>query len=345
MKNTKCLKAWFERHPHEQIVQRGLSSTARLYLNLLPESPKNWGQVNQNLNDNNSDPMEISGTSWVLDITDWWQQQEEPHSEYANLSNMACDIFSIIQHGVRVEASFPIGRDIVGWRQSKTTCENLQENVVVRQFGLPNDGILADDYSGMDTTDNENDLELKKEVEESMLHRMANFHNLLGIWQGSQNLRATQKESCAQNQQLTAVGYISDTEEIMKASRSNFQHDCAATFELSERSTLLPAVSVHDLPGRWTQVLNVRWIKWIDCHLADSDEDSAQESISDGKNWLDSNGGSDNPTASDDSWEADDESDVELENRIEAPQSAVHRDVSCSPNVPGLIQPTRRSME
>jgi len=48
---------------------------------------------------------------------------------------------------------------------------------------------------------------------------------------------------------MTAVGYISDTEQIIKAFWSNFQHDGVATFKLSERSPLAPALSANDLPG------------------------------------------------------------------------------------------------
>jgi hypothetical protein len=111
-----------------------LLTAARLYLNSPPEAPKNWGQTNPNLNDYHSDPMEISTTFWIPDITDWWRQQEETHSKYANLSNVARDIFSIIPHGVGVEASFSLGRDVIGWRQSKTTGETLRKKVIVRQF-------------------------------------------------------------------------------------------------------------------------------------------------------------------------------------------------------------------
>jgi len=90
---------------------------------------------------------------------------------------------------------------------------------------------------------------MKREAEEQKLHRMAKVHDFLEMWQGSQNLRATQKESRAQNKQITAVGYISDTEEIVKASWSNFQHDGAAAFKLSEKSPVPPALSAKDLPG------------------------------------------------------------------------------------------------
>jgi len=71
-------------------------------------------------------------------------------------------------------------------------------------------------------------MEIKREAEEKKLHGMAKVHNLLEMWQGSQNLRATQKESHAQNKQMTAIGYISYTKEIVKASWSDFQHDGAA---------------------------------------------------------------------------------------------------------------------
>jgi len=99
---------------------------------------------------------------------------------------------------------------------------------------------------------------MEKEAEERKLHRLAKVHDFLKMSQGSQNLRATQKESRTQKMQMTAVGYISDTEEIVKASWSLFQHDGAAAFKLSERSPLPPALSANDLPGGRTQILNVR---------------------------------------------------------------------------------------
>jgi len=58
-----------------------LLTAARLFLNSLPEAPKNCGQTNPNLNDFHSDPMQISGTFWLPDITDLWCQQEETHSK------------------------------------------------------------------------------------------------------------------------------------------------------------------------------------------------------------------------------------------------------------------------
>jgi hypothetical protein len=83
---------------------------------------------------------------------------------------------------------------------------------------------------------------------------MAKVHDFVEMWQGSQNLHATQKESCSQNKQMTAIGYILDTEEIVEVSWSLFEHEGAAVFKLSERSPLPPALSAKDLPGGRTQI-------------------------------------------------------------------------------------------
>jgi len=191
-------------------------------LNWPPEAPNHWGEINPNLDDYHSDPMEISSTFRIADITDWWRQQEEMHSKYANLSNVARNIFTIIPHGVRVEASFSLSRDVIGWRQVKTTHETLGKKVIVRQFARANNGILAGTDPESDTINTENELEMKKEVEERKLHRMVKVHNFLELWQGSQNRHATQKESRTQKKEMTALGYIPDMEEIVKASWSVF---------------------------------------------------------------------------------------------------------------------------
>jgi len=318
-------------------------TAVRLYLNPLPEAPKNSGQINPNLKDYHSDPMEISNTFWIPDITDWWRQQEETHSTYADLSNVARDIFCIIPHGVGVEASFSVGQDVIGWRQSKTTRKTLREKVVVRQFAWAHNGIWAGTDRELDTPHTENVSEMKKEGEDRNLHRMAKVHNFLEKWQGNQNLRATQKESGAQNKQITAVGYISDTEENVKASWSLFQHDGAGAFKLSERSPLPPGLSAKDLPGGRTPILNVCQSRRTNRHPVERDDDSAPESISDTDDWLNWNGDLDNPNGSRDDCAADDESDIGPNNGIEDPQCPELQDVTATPNVPGLVRPTRKS--
>jgi hypothetical protein len=158
-------------------------------------------------------------------------------------------MFSIIPHGVGVEASFSFGRDVIGWTKSNTIAETLGEKVVVRQFARAHNWILAATDPELDITNTENHSKIKKEGEESRLYRMANVHDYLEMWQGSQNLCATQKESRAQYDQMSSVGYISDTEEIVKASWSLFQQDGAAAFKLSERSPLPQALCEKDIPG------------------------------------------------------------------------------------------------
>jgi len=51
-----------------------LLTAARLYFNSPPEALIIWGQINPNFNDYHSNPMEISSTFWLPEITDWWSQ-------------------------------------------------------------------------------------------------------------------------------------------------------------------------------------------------------------------------------------------------------------------------------
>jgi hypothetical protein len=158
-------------------------------------------------------------------------------------------MFSIIPHGVGVEANFSLCRDGIGWKQSKMTWETFREKVVVRQIAPANNLILAGTDPALDTTNTDIDLEMKKDAEERQVHGIAKIHDFLEMWQASQNLHAIKKESHPQNKQMTAAGCFSDTEEIVKASRSLFQHEGATAFKLSERSPLPPALSAINLPG------------------------------------------------------------------------------------------------
>jgi len=142
---------------------------------------------------------------------------------------------------------------------------------------------------------------------------------------------------------MTAVGYSSDTEEIVKASWLLFQHDGAAAFKLSERSPLPPALSAKDLLACQTQILNVPRVRRINCHPVERHEDSTPECIPDTGNWLHWNAKLDNPNDSEDDCVADFESDLQQVNGIEDPECPEQWDVSAAPNVPGLIQPTWKS--
>jgi len=63
---------------------------------------------------------------------------------------------------------------------------------------------------------------MKQAAQKWKLHRIAKVHDVLEMWQGSQNLHATPKESWAQHMQMTAVEYILDAKEIGEASWSLF---------------------------------------------------------------------------------------------------------------------------
>jgi len=89
--------------------------------------------------------------------------------------------------------------------------------------------------------------------------------------------------------------------------------------------------------------LDVRRNKRIDRHPAESDEDSSPESISDTENRLNWNGDLDNPNAREDDWEADNESDMELENGSVDSETPEQWNVSAAPNVPGLIRPIQQT--
>jgi len=169
---------------------------------------------------------------------------------------------------------------------------------------------------------------------------MANDHDFLKMLQGSQNLCATQKESRTHNKEITAVGYISDTEVIVKPSRSNIQHDGPAALKLSERSPVPPSLSAKNLCGGQSQVVNVRWITRGDRHAVESAEVDAPEIISDTENWLRWNGNLDIPNRSEDKSEADNESDMELDSGLGDWETPDQLNGSAPPNVPRVIPVT-----
>jgi len=103
-------------------------------------------------------------------------------------------------------------------------------------------------------------MEMFQEVEENKLHNIANIHNLLEMWQGTQTPPTPQKESHTQNKHMTAIGYILDTEEILTASWLNSQHDGVPKFKLSVWSPLPSALLAKHLPGEQTQLKKVRRI-------------------------------------------------------------------------------------
>src|SRR5205085_11731697 len=76
-----------------------------------------------------NDPEEITASFWYSDVGGWWLKQETSMGEYRDLAKMARDIFSVMPHGVGVESSFCLGRDVIEWRQCRTTGVILQQKV------------------------------------------------------------------------------------------------------------------------------------------------------------------------------------------------------------------------
>jgi hypothetical protein len=242
-----------------------------------------------------------------------------------------------------MEARLSLGQDVVSWWQSKTASETLREKVVVRQFARANHRVLEGVDAELYSTNTEHDLEVKKEADERKLHRMAKVHNVLEMWQGSQNLCAIQTESHAHNKQMTTAGYIPDTEQIIKAFLSLFQHDGAAAFKLSETSPLLPTLTAKNLPGGRTQILIVGQINKINHRPVEGDEHSPPEHISDTEDRLNWNGDLHNAYNSKDDCVAQVESGKVQGNAIKDLRWSDKRNVSAAPNVPGFIWPTRKS--
>jgi hypothetical protein len=93
---------------------------------------------------------------------------------------------------------------------------------------------LAGNNPVSNTTNTENSSAMTIEAKEQTLHKIAKVDNFLYMWQGRQNLGDIQKESGAHIEQMTAIGYLSDMEDIVNASWSLFHRGGAAACELSE---------------------------------------------------------------------------------------------------------------
>jgi len=142
---------------------------------------------------------------------------------------------------------------------------------------------------------------------------------------------------------MPAVGYISDTLKITKPSWSNFELDGAAVLKSSETSTLPSSFPAKVPPRGPTQVLNVSWIKRIDCHPAACDEASQSESILNTENkrtWI-----ADlyNPNHWEGNLVADTESNREVDNDIKDLESPEQCDVGTTANHPEMILQIKRS--
>ena len=130
--------------PARVLPQDRLMEVARKYIKSVNADPAALGQhppKTDNLKSEN--PQELTAAFWKPDVAAYWQEHEDSCTEYAPLARMARDVFSVIPHGIGVEASFSLGCDVLGWRQCRTSGDMLQKKVIVRQFSRSNPGILA----------------------------------------------------------------------------------------------------------------------------------------------------------------------------------------------------------
>lgn len=139
------------------------------------------------------------------DITDWCGQQEKTHSNIADFSIAEWDLFPIIPCGVGVEGSHSLVQDVTGWRQSTVTHKTILEEVVVRQFGRDDSGILGGNNAALNTAKTEHNFVMKRVVGERKSRWMAIVHSCLVMSQGSLNVCATKKESCTRNKKTSAM--------------------------------------------------------------------------------------------------------------------------------------------
>jgi hypothetical protein len=102
-------------------------------------------------------------------------------------------------------------------------------------------------------------------------------------------------------------------------------------------------MSAKNLRGGQAHVVNGRQIIWIDRHPTESDEDCAPERISDRENGLYRNRDLDIPIDNEEHWDAENESEIELDNTVEDTETPAQRHVRAALNVPELIRHTRRS--
>jgi len=221
--------------------------------------------------------MEIGSRISVLDITIWWSQQEDMDLNYVNLSNVAHNIFCTILHGGGLEASFSHRRDVFGWRVSRTRGATLCEKFSVRHFAAASHGILACGEPVFDTMNTDNLLDMEWEEEWKNLHSMPMVDDFFGMRQGNQNLHATHMESRAQNKHMSAIEYISDTEETVNACWLHYHSERVAEFQLSERSPVPPTWSAKDRAGGQTEVFSICTIKPIKIYPGKSHEDISPE--------------------------------------------------------------------
>jgi len=255
-----------------------LVGIARQYLENSRIDAASIGQINpandDSLTDPDANPNDVTGSFWSPSVAAWWKQQVNTASEYAPMAEMARDIFSVIPHGVGVEASFSLGRDVIGWRQSKTSGSTLQQKVVVRQWARSNQGILADTFSD---TLLDNDVEGKVDAEQSKLKKLATLTDFMHWSKRSSELRAAQKKLRAQNSNKCSHGFISDEEEFSASSWDAFDDNGEGAFDTFISNKKPTAVNLGKVNTRYALQEYVKRIPRVDRQAGTTDVDTDED--------------------------------------------------------------------
>jgi hypothetical protein len=78
---------------------------------------------------------------------------------------------------------------------------------------------------------------------------MAKVYTILVKWHGCQNMHITQNEFWASNILMAAIGYISNTQDIVKVSQSLCPHVGGAVLKLLETKHFQLALHAKDMPA------------------------------------------------------------------------------------------------
>jgi hypothetical protein len=98
-----------------------------------------------------------------------------------------------------VETTLFLAQDVISYRQSITAGDTRCKEVIARRSHQVTNGLLAGDDSELNMTNTDNDLEIQREVEQKILHRMAKVHDVMEMQQGSKNVCTAWIESRGRN--------------------------------------------------------------------------------------------------------------------------------------------------
>jgi hypothetical protein len=104
------------------------------------------------------------------------------HTKLTPISPMSHESYSVLYHIVsQWSPDIPLCQ-IVHVGDSPNYRRDPSQNVIGRQFGRPRNGIFAVDDPASDITNTENNSDMKTDSAETILHQMAEVHDLLEMW-------------------------------------------------------------------------------------------------------------------------------------------------------------------